>query len=168
MDTATEANAQTIATEEGTQVVIPTQDDLEAKNMALEAEKNRLIDENANYKVAYLKEKRKNKGEDDEYADETDEERVRRITREELSKSRISQIASEQKAIADRAIKENKELKLAQLNRTNPQTTIGTHNESIAVTDTLVTQDQLAAFKARGWSEEKIKKYKDNLRRYSR
>ena len=56
---ATEANAPTIAPEETVKVNTVTEDDLEAKNLALEAEKSRLIEEAANYKLAYLKEKRK-------------------------------------------------------------------------------------------------------------
>lgn len=164
---ATETNAQAIAPGEESKVVIPTEDDLEARNVALEAEKARLIEESANYKVAYLKEKKKNRGDEDEVMDE--DERLRQITREELANSRIAQIAYEQDQIIKKALKENKELKLAQLNKTNsPSAAIGSHSEAPQVKDTLVTPEQMAAFKQRGWTEKDIERYKANLRKFGR
>jgi len=80
----------------------------------------------------------------------------------------LAEIAQEQDALIKKALKENRELKLAQLNKTNtPPASVGTHSEGQMVKDTLVTPDQAAAFKARGWSDKDIEKYKKNLQRYS-
>lgn len=155
-------NEQPIVAAEKVEVL--PDEDLEAKNVALEAEKARLIEEAANYKVAYLKEKSKRKEEDPE--GESDEERMRRIAQETLADSRLAEIAREQDAIIKKALRENKELKLAQLNKTDIPASIGTHNEGQQVKDTLVTSEQLAAFKAKGWTDKDIERYKKNLQRY--
>ena len=151
---ATEANAETIA----------TPDDLEAKNAALEAEKSKLIEEAANYRVAYLKEKQKREL---PLEDETEDEKIRRIAQETFSNSRIAQIAQEQEVLIKKALKENKELRLAVNNRTDLPASTTVHSEGQPVRDTLVTNEQLAAFKARGWSDKDIEKYKKNLLKYT-
>lgn len=165
---ATEANVPPIAVEETGKVLPETQDDLEAKNKALEDEKSRLIVESANYKMAYLKEKSRKKdefGDDDEDSDD----KIRRITQETLANSRLAEIAREQDEIIKKALRENKELKLAQLNKTGiPPATMGTHSEAPKVMDTLVTPEQMSAFKAKGWSDKDIERYKRNLQKNTR
>lgn len=161
---ATETNASAIAPKENEKVTVPI-DDLEAKNTALEAEKARLIEESANYKMAYLKEKnRKKEGVPN---DEDDEEKMRRIAQETLANSRLAEIAREQDAIIKKALKENKELKLTQKNRP-AETPVGIHTEGQTVQDTSVTPEQLKAFKDRGWSDKDIERYKKNLKKNSR
>ncbi len=155
--TATEANATAIAPQEGTQVTVPTQDDSEAKFLALEKEKE-------NYKNAYLKERKKNKGEIVDN-DETEDDKIRRITEETIASSRLAQIAQEQDEIIKKALKENKELKLAQANRNSTPTALGTHSEGQPVTDTSVTPEQLAFFKSKGWNDKDIEAYKKNARK---
>ncbi len=147
--------------------VTPVVDDTEARIAALEAEKAKLIDEGANWKVAALKYKQKAKEED--FDEEGDEDKMRRIAREALVDSRLADIAREQDTIIKKALKENKELKLGLLNKTTttPAAALGTHSESKAVTDTLITPEQLTAFKARGWDDKQIERYKKNLQRYS-
>ncbi len=141
---------------------VPTED-LEAKVSTLEAEKARLIEESANWKLAALQAKQRRK---EGLEPEDDDEKLRRITREEIANSRLAEITKEQDAIIKKALKENKELKLANINKTNiPPAAIGTHSESRAVTDTLVTPEQLLAFKARGWTDKDIERYKKNLQR---
>ncbi len=145
-----------------TNVVPPTNstEDAEAQVARLQAEKTKLLEENANWKAGLLKEKAKNKVKDDD-TEESTEDMVRRISRETLSESRLVEIAQEQDSIIQRALKENKELKLAQLNKTGaPPASVGTHSESQPVTDTLITPDQLNAFKARGWTDKDIERYK--------
>jgi len=159
--TTTETNVETIVPPE--KVTTPT-DDAEARIAALEAEKATLIQNEANYKIAYLKEKSKNKDPDPE---ETEEERIRRITREELSQTRISQIDKEKEDLLKKTLQENKELKLAQLNKTDIPASTTTHTEGPKVVDTLITPDQMAAFKAKGWTEKDIERYKKNLLRYA-
>jgi hypothetical protein len=148
-------------------VVTPTmaeEGDAEAIIKALEAEKNKAIEIAANYKVAYLKEKGKHS---EDFVDETEEEKTRRLIREELASTKIAQIDIEKEKLLNKLAKENKELKLANLNKTGtPPATIGAHSEFTPVTDTMVTPEQLSAFKARGWSDKDIEKYKANLKRY--
>ena len=159
MENATETNTQPIAVEEKKEIT-----DFEAKVLALEAEKATILEREANYKIAYLKEKKKNEQID---PDETDEERIRRIAREELANERITAIDSEKEELLRKTLKENKELKLAISNKTNVSASSGSHTESIPVTGTQITPEQLAAFKAKGWSDKDIERYKKNLKRYS-
>lgn len=141
-------------------------DDLEAKVAALEAEKNKLIEEGSNWKVAALKYKKGSRDEDDDNV--TDDERMRRIAAETLADSRLAEIAREQQAIITKALKENKELKLAQMNRNSTvvPTSVGSHTEGKVVPDTLVTAEQIKAFQARGWTDKDIERYKKNLQKY--
>lgn len=152
----------------GEAAVIPAtavQDDSEARVAALEAEKNRLTEEAANYKLAYLKEKNKKTPEN---TDESEDDKMRRIAAETLANSRIAEITREQDTIIKQALKENKELKLAQMNKTGVPTVMGSHTEGKTVSDTLVTPEQLAAFKARGWSDKDVERYKKNLLKNTR
>lgn len=151
---ATEANAEMIATQEN------VAEDSEAKIATLEAEKARLIEESANYKVAFFKEKSKNA------EDETDEEKMERIAKKALADSRLAEINREQDVIIKKALKENKELKLANLNKPDVAASTSSHSEGQQVRDTLITPEQLSAFKARGWSDKDIERYKKNLQRY--
>ncbi len=143
------------------------EDDKEAKIASLEAEKAKLIEESANYKLGMLKAKRKAK--EEELEPEGDDDRLRQIAREELAGSRLAEISRELDAINRAALKENRELKLALANKTTvPPAALGTHSETVAVMDTLVTPDQMAAFKARGWSDKDIERYKRNIQKNSR
>ncbi len=151
---AIETNTETVATQEV--------EDYEVKVAALEAEKAKLTEEAANYRVAFLKEKSKNGGEED------DDERMERIAKKTLAESRVADIVREQDAIIKKALRENKELKLAQMNKTDIPVSTTSHSEGKPVTDTLVTADQLAAFKARGWTDKDIERYKKNLQRYGK
>ncbi len=163
---ATETNAQPIATEENKVVVTPSaEDDLEARNKALETEKSKLEAERDNYKFAYLKGKDK-KGENLE--DESDEDRYRRIVREELADSRLADIAREQDAIIQKALRENKELKLANANKGGTTSSVGTHTEPQKVNDTIITPEQMAAFRSQGRSDKWIESYKKNLIKHAR
>lgn len=146
--------------------VVELADDYEAQLAAKDAEIARLTESDANWKVAALKAKAKLKGVPD--PDETEEEKYRRIVREELANSELARLNSEKDAILKKALKENKEMKLAQLNKPDVPASPGAHSDSQPVTDTLITPEQLAAFKARGWTEKEIERYKKNLRRYGR
>ncbi len=136
----------------------------EAKIKALEAEKNAILEREANYKLAYLKEKKKNENLD---PDETEEERIRRITREELANERISAIDKEKEELFQKTIRENKELKLAFQNKIPDKPSGGSHNEVQEVTSTILTPEQITALKARGWSDADIERYKKNYRKNS-
>lgn len=156
-------NKPAVNTPEPAAVQTVVVDDNEAKIAALETEKAKLTEEAANYKLAFFKEKSKAKDED---FVEDDDDRMTRIAKKALAESRLTEIAREQNEIIQRALKENKELKLARLNKNEPPASAGTHSESTPVRDTLVTADQMAAFKARKWSDKDIERYKKNLQRY--
>lgn len=163
VNTTQPAETETVVTP-----TIPTEQDYEAQIQALEKQKADAIVEAANWKVAALKNK-KRKEEPVEDEDETTEDIMRRIANETLADSKLAEIAREQDEIIKKALKENKELKLAQLNKTGiPPATMGAHSESTPVTDTTVTPEQMAAFKAKGWSDKDIERYKKNLNRYAR
>lgn len=49
----------------------------------------------------------------------------------------------------------------------SPGAAVGSHTESVAVNDNIVTPQQIAALKARGWDDKKIEAYKANLRKHS-
>lgn len=145
---ATETNAQPIATEE--QVKVTVDEDLEQKVAKLEEQK-------ANYQAAYLKERAKN------HEDETDEDKFRRIAREELENSRIVELDRQKDEIIKKVLRENKELKLAVKNKTDIPVSTTVHSEGQKVQDTLVTNDQMEAFRKMGKSDKWIENYKRNL-----
>lgn len=142
-----------------------TEKDAEAKIIELEAEKARLIAERDNYKTGMLKAKGKIPAEGTDL-EETDEEKMRRIAREEASNQKINAIDAEKEALFQKTLKENKELKLAIANKTvAPPAAQGSHIESTPVRDTTITAEQMEYFKKRGWSDKDIERYKNNLRK---
>ena len=171
-DTTAVNTAQPAATEKEVIATTPvTEVDAEAKIAELETEKAKLVEESANWKLAALKYKKERKepefiDDSQERQEESDEDRVRRITREELANSRIAQIDSEKDALLKKALAQVKELKLANANKGAVPVSVGTHSEGQAVKDTLITPEQLKAFQARGWSEKDIERYKKNLQKY--
>lgn len=165
---AIEANALAIAQEEQAKKEAEenqSKDDAEAKIAQLEAEKAAITERELNYKVAYLKEKKKN--EDNDYEGESDEDRIRRITREELAEREVTRIDSEKEDLLKKLARENKELRLATQNKTtNISTGAGGSTEQPIVRSTVITPEQLDALKARGFNEKDIERYKKNLQRY--
>ena len=153
-----------------TDVSAVVQEDLQAKYSQLETEKNKAIEESANWKAAFFSEKKKHRGSDSEDIELDEEEKMERIAKKALADSRLADIAREQQAIIEKALKENKELKLAHMNKSNttPPAGIGSSTESTPVRDTVITPEQAAAFKARGWTEKDIERYKKNLQRNMR
>ncbi len=139
------------------------QDDLSAKFDALQAENKRIATERDNYRTGLLKAK----GKIVEDIDTEDiDEKMTRIAQETLANSRLAEIAREQDDIIRKALKENNELKLALKNKGGtPPASVGIHSEGQTVSDTLVTPEQIAAFKAKGWDDKKIEDYKKNLRK---
>lgn len=148
---ATEADAPKIAT--GEKVTIPPDEDMEAKIVALETEKE-------NYRKAYLKEVGKNEKPD---PDESEEDRIQRIVRKNLAEANIARVDTEKEALIKKLAKENKELKLAQLNRTDlPATKVGDSTGPV-VQDTSVTPDQEKYFRETlKWGDKEIANYKKN------
>lgn len=160
METKTATEVPAIAPETVETPALTQEEDLEAKFKQLEEEKN-------NYRAAYLKEQDKNKAAKENLGGTLDEDRISEIVDKRLADSRIVEIAREQDSIIQKALKENKELKLAQLNKTTatPAAAVGAHSEARAVQDTSVTPEQMTAFKAKGWTDKDIERYKENLRK---
>lgn len=147
--------------------VVPTTttetEDMEARFKKLEEEKE-------NYRQAYLKTDEKLKNKSQVHLDEDEDEKINRKVQEAIANSRLVDIAREQDEIVQRTLKRNKELELALLNKTTtaPSAALGTHSESSTVRDTLVTPEQEAFFKAKGWGPEDVEKYKKNLQKNPR
>lgn len=139
--------------------------DYEARIAQLEKEKADLVVRESNYKMALLKEKSKKEVD----PDESEEDRIRRITLETISENKIVAIDAEKEELFKKLARENKELKLAQLNNTKlPPQAIGSDEEVVTVKDTVITPEQLAAFKAKGWTDKDIERYKANLKKYGK
>ncbi len=100
-------------------------------------------------------------------APEDAEARVKQLEEEKENYRKAYLKESELRKTRGENLKENKELKLALSNKTTsgPAAAIGTHSEAPVVQDTLVTNEQMAAFKAKGWSDKDIERYKQNLRK---
>ena len=154
--------SETTGTETKEQVIPPVVDDAEARIAALESEKAVILEREANYKAAYLKEVGKKKEVID--PDESEDDKIRRITREELAKTAVARIDTEKELLLKKLAKENKELKLALKNKTDiPASTI-TDTEGQKVKDTLITPDQEKYFKTvLKWSDKEITAYKKKL-----
>lgn len=167
---AIEANAQAIALEEQkkkeAEANAQTPEQLEIA--ALRAEKDAILEREANYKLAYLKEVKKN--EELGNPEESEEDKIRRIYREEQARERLNQIDAEEKALLEKTLKENKELKLAIQNKPSSTPTGGSggNSEIMGVRDTIVTPEQETALRNRGWTDKDIERYKHNLRKNSR
>lgn len=160
-------NTDQSAATDKTEVVTVTADDIESRLAELEADKAKAIEEATNWKIAALKAKAKNK-ENKDSEDESEDEKIERIVNEKIMATKIANIDSEKENLLKKALKENKELKLAQLNKTTtPPASMGSHNESTPVRDTVITPEQMAALKSRGFSDKDIERYKKNLNRYS-
>lgn len=138
-------------------VIVPQADDTEAQLRAKDAEI-------ANWKAAALKFKEKAK---QGVPNETEDERIQRIVDERIADSQLAKASSEKDALLDKVLKENRELKLAQLNKPDVPASSGSHSESQVVTDTLITPDQMAQLKKMypNWTDKDFERYKKNLRR---
>ncbi len=149
---ATETIVAAIAPQE---TVVASPEDAEARFTQLEAEKE-------NYRKAYLKEAARNR---EPLENLDDEGKMEEVARRVLADSRIAEIAREQDAIIKQALKENKELKLAHLNKDKtPPAAIGASQETTVVKDCSISPDQLNYFKnTLHWTDKEIEHYKRNL-----
>lgn len=127
-------------------------------DLAVELEAVRL--ERDNYRRMGLKAKGK-LPQDEVDAMDSDmlDEVVSRKVAEALSNSRDAELEAREKALLDKVIKENKELKLATQNRAqiNSGTGQGTSQEAPKSSDAYFSDEQLAELKRRGVDPEKVK-----------
>lgn len=142
-----------------------TEIDYEADIAALKTREAKLIEERDNWKTAALKYKGKAKS---DLSDDEDDERIKIAAKEALAESHLADIARELDAMNRKALKENKELKLAMMNKKQePNAALGGHSEVPPVPDTTITPEQMAVFRSKGWDDKKIEMYKRNLARYA-
>ena len=145
-------------------IVVPsttTEIDAQTRIAELEAEKAQLATERDNYKIGMLKAKGKIPEFDE---NESEDDKIRRISHETLAESRLADIAREQDAIIKKALIENKELKSALKNKTstNAVSTGSESTQAVAVPGILSKED-IDTAKARGWSDKKIELLKKNI-----
>lgn len=139
--------------------------DLEAELASKDAEIERIREERENYKRGMLKAKGKLPEED---VEETVEETIRRITREELLNSQQAKAQAEKDALIQKALRENKELKLALKNRSNLTPSGGSAGpEKEVIKDNTFSTDQIKDIKAKfpHWTDKEIEQFKQNLNR---
>jgi hypothetical protein len=140
-----------------------TEIDAQTRIAELEAEKAQLATERDNYKIGLLKVK----GRNPEFNEDNEEdEKYRRIAREELNNSRIAELAREQDEIIKKALIENKELKAALKNK--PSTTSvssGTESTLASQNTGILSKEQIDLLKARGWGDKKIEMLKKNIQK---
>lgn len=167
VETKAEAAApqpETVATPTATEV------DYEALLAEKDAELARVRDEKENYRKGMLKAKGKlpqDEGSDDNDASpENLEAIVERKVQEKLLNTREAQIQAERDQALKAVLKRNKELELALKNRAQVASSSGQGSnldKPEVKSDSFFSNDQIASLKAKGWSDEKIAKLKENL-----
>lgn len=130
---------------------------LQTKFDDLAAEKERIEAEKENYRKGMLK--AKGKIEDNPEPLEDEDERVRRIIREEQSRSDLARINAEQKKLIDDLTRKAKELSISVANRGTMPPAGGTSAAENVVTpkDDFWSPEQIAALKAKGLDPQKVK-----------
>lgn len=157
---ATTVNTTPPAVVENVPVVVPAED--------YEAILVKKDEEIANWKAAALKFKGKSKpGSSD--PDEDEDDKISRKVEEALANSSLAKAQAEKDALIASMARQLKEAKLALLNKPGVPASTGSSNEVTSqVRDTLVTPEQLAFFKSKGWDDKTIENYKKNLLRGGR
>lgn len=137
------------------------------------AEKDALIEkiatERDNYKRGMLKAKGKIKPEDEDDPEESIDDKVSRLVREQMLDTQFVQAQKEKDDLVKQALARNKELETALRNRSQISTAdAGSGSEQkLTVKDSVLTDDQMKALRAKGWDDAKIELYKKNLRKVS-
>lgn len=133
--------------------------DFAAEYEALLAENKRIEAEKENYRRGLLK--AKGKVVDDEPLEEEAEDMeslIERKVQEKLLETQEAKNAKAREAIIEKALKENRELKLSLQTRSQiTNSSQGTHNETQEVNDTFFTKEQLEYFKKRNLDPERVK-----------
>jgi len=140
------------------------ENDPEAKIATLIAENERLANDRDNYRKGMLAAKGKIETEDLDLSDPTQlASYVKKQVDEQLNASKYDQSREELTNYAKELARKNKELALALQNRTG-MTSTGQGSGASSKTS-YFSEDQLAEFKKRGWSDEKIKLAETNMRK---
>jgi hypothetical protein len=159
---------ETIKKEEEAVVIPPVEGgvDLEAELTKLREENVRLSTDRENYRKGMLKAKGKLQEEEDEVLPQPQlAETIEKIVSEKLLATQESQNLIKQEELVKKALKENRELKLALANRSNLDNSgSGSGGGDIpAVKENFLAPAQIQALKARGWDDKKIELFKKNM-----
>lgn len=135
---------------------------LEAQLIEKDALILKLSSERDNYRKGMLKAKGKAGDEDTE---ETVEDKVSRLVKEQLLETEFSKVTAEKDDLIKKTIARNKELEVALKNRTQISSSgAGSGSEQkLTVKDNVLSDDKLKQLKAMGWNDAKIEAYKKNL-----
>ena len=167
---ATETKVETIATqpkEEQTSTQTVPEVDFEVELAKKDAELTQVRKEKDNYQRANLKKAGAKLPEEDDNSSEEDlDAKIDRKVQERLLQTREAQVQSEKDALVLSLAKKNKELTLALKNRGQINTSSGqgsNQERPEGKVDNVLSNDQLASLKARGWDDKKIEEFKKNL-----
>lgn len=144
----------------------PTAIDYQAELALKDAELAKVKEERENYKKGLLK--AKGKLPDSELPGEHEqdlEELVNRKVEEKLLDTREAQIQKEKAELLEKALKENRELRLAAANRAQiPSGSQGSSSETtVEPTGQFFSDAQIAELKKKGWDDKKIEALKKNV-----
>jgi len=165
-NTAVEEHVETAASQEGVETSASSAHEVQTEDFiaVLEAKDQELAKvraEKDNYKRGLLKAKGKVEEEDDS---EDIDAKIDRKVNERLLDSKEAQLIQEKENLLKQALKRNKELETALKNRSQISPTgAGSHQETQAVSDNVISAEQIKNLKARGWNDEKITRFKENL-----
>lgn len=166
---AVETKVETAATQPET-VVTPTttEVDYEAVLAQKDAELAQVRTERENYRKGMLKAKGKLPEENyqDNDSSETQEEMVRRVTREEILTTKEAQLQAEKDATQKAAMKRIKELEVALKNRGQISQSSGegsNQDKPEGKKDNYFSNEQIAALRAKGYDDKKIETLKKNM-----
>ena len=167
---AVETKVEVAATPQETKVETPSQTQPEVDYEALLAEKDKELSqvrtEKDNYRKGMLKAKGKLPEEDDNSSEEDLDAKIDRKVQERLLQTREAQVQSEKDALVLSLAKKNKEITLAlkNLRQINTSSGQGSNQERPeGKVDNVLSNDQLASLKAKGWDDKKIEELKKNL-----
>ncbi len=164
---------ETKAVETKVEVAAPQQEvDYEAVLAQKDAELAKVQEEKENYRKGMLKAKGKLP---DEYSSDNDaqedlDEKIDRKVQERLLSTKEAQLQAEKDAAYKSLIKRNKELEVALKNRGQVTTSTGqgsNQEKTEGKVDDYLSNDQIAALKAKGWDDKKIEAFKANARKTS-
>ena len=129
-----------------------------------DTELNIVREKKEQYRKGLLKAKGKLPEDDD--LEESLDDKVSRLVKEQILSTRESQVQAEKDALVTTLAKKNKELTLALKNRSQVTDTSasGSNQDKPDVkVDSFFSKEQISSFKAKGWSDKKIEDLKQNM-----
>lgn len=147
---------------------VSTEVDYEALLAQKDSELQKVRDEKENYRKGMLKAKGKIPEENQSDADEPEDldTIIDRKVQEKLLSTKEAQIQAEKDAAYKAVLKRNKELEVALRNRGQITSSagVGSNQEKPeGKVDNVLSNDQIANLKAKGWDDKKIEEFKKNL-----